>query len=135
MGRAEQYRKLVPVVIVIVVAASVWGCAPERPESVPADARSIAKQKGSNPINFTAPQAGTIFVYDRSNKKMVYSGRLVQGDTVEIDPKRNNIRMDGRVVLEQQLRDLHEYQVWFDEAPSAAATAGKRIEVKTEEAQ
>ena len=117
---------------VVVVAALAGGCGSKRPQSVPADARSVAQQSGSHPVNFTAPGDGTIFVYDKSSKKMVYSGRMKQGETLEMEAKRNNIRVDGRVVFEQRLRDLNEYQVWFDEEPSAA-TAGKRVEVKTEQ--
>jgi hypothetical protein len=60
---------------------------------------------------------------------MVYSGRVRQGETLELDPKRNNVRLEGRVVLEQPLRDLHEYQVWFDQDPSAA-TAGTRAQAQ-----
>ena len=98
------------------------GCAPERPESVPADARSVAKQSGNNPVNFTAPRDGTVYVYDRSASRMVYSGRVQQGETLELDPRRDNVRLEGRVVLEKDLRDLNEYQVWFDD--ERAATAG-----------
>jgi hypothetical protein len=97
-------------------------CAPERPESVPADARSVAKQSGNNPVNFTAPRDGTVYVYDRSAGRMVYSGRVQQGETLELDPRRDNVRLEGRVVLEKDLRDLNEYQVWFED--ERAATAG-----------
>lgn len=107
-----------------VVASAVLsaGCAAERPESVPADARSVAKQAGNNPVNFTAPHDGMVYVYDRSAQKMVYSGRVQRGETLELDPRRDNVRLDGRTVLEKDLRDLNEYQVWFDE--EAARTAG-----------
>ena len=116
--------------LVLCAIGAACGCASERPKSVPADARSIARQTGSNPVNFTAPEDGNIFVYDRSTQKMVYSGRLRRGDTLELDPKRDEIRVDGRSVLESNLRDLNEYQVWFDKEPSAA-TAGTRVEVNT----
>jgi hypothetical protein len=116
-----------------VIMAAVGGCAPERPGSVPADARSVAKQSGQNPINFTAPADGTIFVYDRSNQKMVYSGRLRQGDTLEVDSRRNQVRLDGRVINEGKLRDLHEYQVWFDQEPARPVeAAGTQVQIKTE---
>ena len=114
----------------VVSAALLAGCAPERPESVPADARSVAKQSGNNAINFTAPEDGTAYVYDRSAHKMVYSGRLKRGETLELDPRRNGVRIEGRPVLEAKLRDLNEYQVWFDTEPTSA-TAGSRITVTT----
>ena len=113
----------------MVLVAALAGCAPERPESVPADAQSVARQSGSNPINFTAPDDGNAFVFDRSTQKMVYSGRLKRGETLELDPRRDGVRVDGRKVVETRLRDLNEYQVWFDADQSA--TAGSRITIQT----
>ena len=131
---SQRNQRAAWVSLMVVVATGVCGCAPERPESVPADAKSIAKQSGSNPVNFTAPDDGSIYVYDRSEKKMVYSGRLKEGETVEVDPRRDKVRVDGRVVLEKQLRDLNEYQVWFDQEPAAQPAATKtnttRVEVQ-----
>ena len=115
--------RLAPFVLVGSVVLAV-GCAPERPESVPADARSVAKQSGSNPVNFTAPRDGTVYVYDRSAHKMVYSGRVQRGETLELDPRRDAVRLEGRPVREQDLRDLNEYQVWFED--EGASTAGAK---------
>jgi hypothetical protein len=101
------------------------GCGSQHPESVPADAQSVAKQTGTNAVNFTAPRDGTVYVYDRTQKEMLYSGRVRQGETLELDPKRDKVRLEGRVVMEKDLRDLNQYQVWFDEegaAPSGAAS-------------
>lgn len=99
------------------------GCGPKHPESVPADARSVAKQDGTQPVNFTAPRDGTVYVYDRSEKEMLYSGRVRQGETLELDPRRDKVRLEGRVVMEKDLRDLNQYQVWFDEEGAAPAGA------------
>ena len=77
---------------------------------------------GMPAVNFTAPADGMVYVYDRSAKQMLYSGRVRQGESLELDPMRNNIRLAGSVVMEKDLRDLNEYQVWFDE--DAAATSG-----------
>ena len=113
----------------LTLAALLTGCAPERPESVPAHAQSVARQSGSSPVSFTAPDDGSAYVYDRSTQKMVYSGRLKRGETLELDPRRDGIRVDGKKVVETRLRDLNEYQVWFDAEPSA--TAGSRIRIET----
>ena len=115
----------------LLLALAACGCGPERPSSVPADARSVAKQSGANPITFTAPEDGTAFLYNRSTSKMIYSGRLKRGDTIEVDPKRNEIRVDGRTALQPELRDLNEYQMWFD----PEAHPGSRIDVKTDGAK
>jgi len=111
----------------LLLALTACGCGPERPSAVPADARSVAKQSGSNPITFTAPEDGTAFLYNRSTSKMIYSGRLKRGETIELDPKRDQIRVDGRTAQETSLRDMNEYQMWFD----PEAHPGSRIDVKT----
>jgi hypothetical protein len=103
-----------------VVAA---GCAKDRPKSVPADAQSVAKQTGTNPVNFTAPNDGTVYVYDRSAKKMLYSGRVRRGETLELDPRRDEVRLESRVVMNKDLRDLNKYQVWFDAEGAVPAAA------------
>src|SRR5688572_25605897 len=120
-------RPLVVTGALLLYAMLAGGCAPERPESVPADARSVAKQSGTNPLNFTAPEDGSAYVYDRSSQKMVYSGRLQRGETLEVDPRRNGVRVDGRKVVEAKLRDLNEYQVWFDAEPEAVTAAAPII--------
>ena len=97
------------------------GCAPERPQSVPPDARSVAKQDGTRPLTLTAPREGEVYVYDRSTSHMVYHGRLLQGETLEVRPKDDKVMVDGRVVCESNLRDLNEYQIWFDDTLPAGA--------------
>ena len=114
-------------VIVVLTAAPMWvvaaGCAKDRPKSVPADAQSVAKQTGTNPVNFTAPNDGTVYVYDRSAKKMLYSGRVKRGETLELDPRRDEVRLESRVVMNKDLRDLNKYQVWFDAEGAVPAAA------------
>jgi hypothetical protein len=79
-------------------------------------------------MTFTAPDDGTVYVYDRSKQKMMYAGRLARGDVMQVDARGNEIRVDGRAVSQGELRDLNEYQIWFDtEGPS-----GKRIDLNTE---
>jgi hypothetical protein len=130
-GHAAHLSRCAAACGALLLALTAWGCGPERPSTVPADARSVAKQSGSNPITFTAPEDGTAFLYNRSTSKMIYSGRLKRGDTIEVDPKRNEIRVDGRTALQPELRDLNEYQMWFD----PEAHPGSRIDVKTGEAK
>jgi hypothetical protein len=124
--RPGSCRTLAPFGVVLV--ALLYGCAPERPKSVPPSAHSVAKQSGSGAMTFTAPDDGTVYVYDRSKQKMMYAGRLARGDVMQVDARGNEIRVDGRAVSQGELRDLNEYQIWFDtEGPS-----GKRIDLNTE---
>ena len=87
----------------------------------------IAETEARRQIVVTAPEDGTAFLYNRSTSKMIYSGRLKRGETIELDPKRDQIRVDGRTAQETSLRDMNEYQMWFD----PEAHPGSRIDVKT----
>jgi hypothetical protein len=93
------------------------GCAAERPGSVPEDARRLAKHSGTSSFVFTAPGDGEVFIYDRTQNKLVYSGRVRRGESLEVDAKDDRITLNARVVSEEDLRDLDEYEIWFDEGP------------------
>ena len=93
------------------------GCAAERPESVPEDARRLAKHSGTSSFVFTAPSDGEVFIYDRTQNKLVYSGRVRRGESLEVNAKDDRITLNARVVSEEDLRGLDEYEIWFDEGP------------------
>jgi hypothetical protein len=94
------------------------GCASERPKSVPEGARQLGKHSGTSSFVFTAPNDGEVFIYDRSANKIVYSGRVRRGESLQVNAKDDRITLAGRVVSEENLRDLDEFEIWFDERPA-----------------
>ena len=105
-------------VAALLFAATACGCtSSDRPSSVPKSAQSVVTHKGTEPIAFTAPQRGMVFVFDRSTHNRVYTGWLRGGETLELDAPHDEVRIDGRSVAQKDLRDANEYDVWFDPRP------------------
>lgn len=104
------------------------GCAAERHESIPNSAMLVDKSNGN--VNFTSPHDGDVYVYDRSSGKMLYSGRMERNQTLAVNARDDRITLNGRTVMDQQIRDNDELKVYFREDASAAQTAGSRVVVE-----
>jgi hypothetical protein len=103
------------------------GCAGERHESIPPSAKLMVKDAGN--VSFAAPDDGMVYVYDRSSGKMLYSGRIREGENLNIAAMDDEIRLNGRVVMDEQIRDNDELRVFFRPEPQSE-TAGARIHVQ-----
>jgi len=104
----------------LVLVALLAGCSSERPPSVPKTAKSVALMGGGEAVSFKAPERGIAYVYERPTNNMVYTGWLRGGETLELDPGRDEVRIEGRPVAQRQMKDLTGYEVWFDpRRPSA----------------
>src|SRR3954463_3371841 len=80
--------------------AFVPGCASDtNPKDVPS-AASLSSE-GTGRLAFTAPSSGTAYVYDNTNGKMIYSGPLMAGQRLSIDPKNDRLDLDNHKVSEQ----------------------------------
>lgn len=108
------------------------GCAAERHESIPPSARLMVKDQGN--VSFAAPDDGDVYVYDRSSGQLLYSGRMREGENLNIAAMDDEIRLNGRVVRDQQIRDNDEVRVFFRPSPEADV-AGARINVVTPPAE
>jgi hypothetical protein len=60
------------------------GCASENPKDLPGDA--ALKAEGNDKVAWSAPQHGTVYIYDNNNEHLLYSGEVHRGDLVSIDP-------------------------------------------------
>src|SRR4029453_7814182 len=109
------------------------GCAAERHESIPANARLMVKDSGD--VSFAAPSEGTVYVYDRSSGKMLYSGEVNKNDAVNIAARQDKVTVNGRTVMDQQIRDNDEIRVFFREEPriDRVDTASSTIRVEPAE--
>ena len=93
------------------------GCAAERHDSIPPSARMMVKDQGN--VSFAAPDDGMVYVYDRSNGKMLYSGRIRQGENLTVAAMEDEVRLNNRVVMDQQIRDNDELRMFFRPSPQA----------------
>ena len=99
----------------------VTGCAADRHEDIPKSAPMVAK--GEKDLTWQAPSQGDVYVYDQTEGKMLYSGRVEQGDTLAIDAMEDRILLDGRTVMDKQIRDHNEIEIFFRRNPLAAVEA------------
>jgi len=93
------------------------GCAKERHDDIPKSARLISENRGN--IDFVAPEHGMVYVYDHSSGAMLYSGRIRDGETLRVQPKDDRITLEGRTVMDKQIRDNDDLKVFFQPDPRA----------------
>src|SRR5437588_5006634 len=86
-------RPCLAVLLVGVLSAALAGCAP-RPKEIPTGAQRRSSGN-SGVVSWTTDQEGTVYVYDRSDKTLVYSGRVDPAKLVAVDLDQNQITVDG----------------------------------------
>ncbi|CAN5336003.1 hypothetical protein BH09PLA1_BH09PLA1_13800 [soil metagenome] len=105
-------RKIaVPKWMFIVLALLCGGCMHDRTPKIPPDATLMTE--GQKSLAFRAPESGTVYVYNRNNDKIVYSGVLERGQAIEVAPERNRITIEGRTVLEKGLDQFEAHRIFF----------------------
>lgn len=96
---------------VAVLGLLIAGCAVDRPSDVPASAQRVAE--GNDRLEYQTGRAGTLYVYDVQSERMVYSGRVVAGDRLVVEPRHGRIRFNGRNALEGGLVAGDDYRIFF----------------------
>jgi hypothetical protein len=80
----------------------VGGCASsDRPKEVPQSA--LYKAGGDERVVFVADQDGTLYVTEEGPKSVLYSGRVMRGDRVVIDPDSDRLTVNERVVFSKDI--------------------------------
>jgi hypothetical protein len=100
----------------VAAVAFVPGCATEPDRVVPSTA--MLTSQGNTKVVYTAPSDGMVYVYDDTSHDLIYSGQMMKGQRLTVDPKADNIEMDDRKVSESVLKSGNEYQVYFDKQPT-----------------
>src|SRR5678815_1494683 len=96
----------------MVVLALVGGCASERHHDIPSDARLVSE--GNRILSYQFEQPGTVYIYDRDTERMVYSGKVERGDAVRVDPEKNRITLNDRIVRDEDLRSNDTRRIFFE---------------------
>jgi hypothetical protein len=104
----------------------VVGCAANRHKDIPPSARLMTEDRASN-IDFVAPADGEVFVEDRTANKLLYSGRLNEGERLSIEPVKDRVAVNGRTVRDQKIRDLDKVRVFFQPEPRADVAGARTI--------
>ncbi len=85
---------------------------------VPSTAQPVAMGTGNT--MYQAGHDGTIYVYDKTWNKLVYTGQVRAGQAVVLDAVGDKVTIDGRTVVEQiPLGEGSQYQFFLDTRPVA----------------
>jgi hypothetical protein len=128
----------VPVALGASLVLGLGGCEADNDEPLAYEHRSIQgdarndvpagatlMKQGHEPLLFKAPNDGTVWVYNSSDNRLVYSGSIRAGQTVHVDADHDFVTVDGDKVVDMKMDDFDNHQILF--GPSAV-TAGSRTE-------
>ena len=104
------------------------GCASDRGDIPP---QAMVMASGDDEITFQAPKDGTVYVLNERSDKMVYSGGINKGETMFVNIDDNQIRVDGRTVLRQDLTHGSKHAVYFLPSPKHDRDPDVIIEKRT----
>jgi hypothetical protein len=104
-------KSLLAALAVAVSVGSLAGCAPERHEVVPSSA--LVGAEGNERLTFTSDGPGTIYIFDQTDNKLLYSGDLTGRRQVVVDPDSNQITVDGHLVQDKTLRGGNHRRIFF----------------------
>jgi hypothetical protein len=82
-------------------------------ESIPSRADRVAEGTDQR-LTYTAPTDGTLYVYDASDKKLLFSGPLYRNEEFLLNPTGNVIDVNGRKAGTYNLHTDHRYELYFD---------------------
>ncbi len=78
---------------------------------------------GNGMVHYTAPDAGTVYVFDHNAQRLMWSGPVMKGQTVDIDTQRNQIRASGRVVADKLMSGANRHDIFFEASPTPPTPA------------
>lgn len=93
------------------------GCASSQQRVIPSTAIMMNDAHGD--ITVAAPHDGTVYVYDKSNDQLVYSGKVNRDDVIRLDEQTGNIDVNDRIVAGKSLDSDHDHQIYFDRTHEA----------------
>jgi len=100
--------------------AAVGGCLSERSNVIPQSAQ--LRVEGDKLLTYNAAQDGMVYVFNRNANEVVYSGQINRNQSITVDPEKNQILLDGRMVSENTLRNGDRYRIFFQPASGSMST-------------
>lgn len=91
-----------------------------RPSSIPAGARLMGQ--GSSGLTFVTPGDGTVYLYDATDRRMVWSGPARARANIVVDPAADAVtvndqqagaNIDPKLQQQTELDPSHQYQLWY----------------------
>ena len=84
-------------------------------DRIPRRAERVDAAQGTSELTYAARRDGTIYVYDVDADQLVYTGTLRDGQRFVLDPDDNLAEIDGRKVLDRDLKSSHRFRLYFAE--------------------
>src|SRR5262245_35523954 len=95
-----------------VLAILLGGCMAERSPQIPATAELSAE--GNGKLAYRAPDDGKVFIFDRNDNRVIYSGDVARDQLVMVDPDTDRITVADRVVFEKGLHKGNSTRIFFE---------------------
>ncbi len=83
-----------------------------RLSGIPRNARRVDSAQGTTEMMFRATRDATIYVYDADADRVVYTGTLRDGDKFVLDPNDNIALVNGKKVLDKDLKSRHVFRLY-----------------------
>ena len=93
----------------------------EARHDVPAGATVV--KEGHEPLLFQAPGDGTVWVYNASDNRLVYTAGVRAGQNVAVDPDHDFVTVDGKKVVDMKMDDFDKHQILFSQSSSSSSSS------------
>jgi hypothetical protein len=121
----------VPGVLGLSLMVGVVGCQNERHDEIPPTA--LMASEGDEKLAYMAPSDGEVYVYDTETDRMVYSGTIEKGQTIQVDPEKDRVSIDGNTKLERALNNGNQHRIFFQRDKAAEAETASEVEVNVKD--
>ena len=112
-SRRRAGRVLGVALAAMLTAGPLVGCAHLGKEAIPASATVRAEGEGKL-VAYTPDSRGWAYVYDNTEHKLLWSGKVDRQDNVAVDTKLNAILLDGKPVHTRNVPAGHDYKIYFE---------------------
>src|SRR3954468_18198583 len=93
------------------VALFTGGRASRGKGSVPQGARLV--KSGTGGVDYTAKSAGTVYVLDGDDNRLIALGGMRPDQTVRADASRGEVTIDNKVITQHPISPTRHYQIYF----------------------
>ena len=82
-------------------------------DSIPRSAQRVDRGEGTDVLSFRADDDGTLYVYDRDDDRVLWSGPISRDERFMLDAENNEATINGRRILDRDLRVRHQFRLYF----------------------
>jgi len=95
----------------VLALAIFGGCQEDRINNIPPGA--TLSSSGNSQLTYTSSSDGTVWVYDVNNDRIDYSGTLLAGQSVVVNPDTRQITVDSRIVSDKAMNQGAQHRIYF----------------------